>query len=42
MHGEYRSNLRFAQESVACISGQSARAETKKILQRLIDSETAK
>ncbi len=42
MHGEYRSNLRFAKESVACIPGQSARAETKKTLQSLIDSEAAK
>jgi hypothetical protein len=42
MHGEYRSNLRFAKESAGCIPGQSARAETKRILQGLIDSEAAK
>jgi hypothetical protein len=39
MRNEYRSSLRFAKESVACIPGQSARMETKKILQRLLDSE---
>jgi hypothetical protein len=42
MRGEYRSNLRFARESIACIPDQIARAETKKTLQSLIDSEAAR
>jgi hypothetical protein len=37
--GEYRSSLRFAKESVACIPGKDSRAETTKVLQGLIDSE---
>ncbi len=41
MRGEYRSSLRFAQESVGCIPGHGSRAETKKILQSLIDSDAA-
>jgi len=39
MRAEYCSSLQFAKESLACIPGKSARAETKKILQGLIDSE---
>jgi hypothetical protein len=39
MRAEYCSSLRFAKESVACIPGKEARAETKRILQGLIDSE---
>jgi len=39
MRAEYNSSLRFAKESVACISSTTVRAETKKILQSLIDSE---
>lgn len=39
MQAEYCSSLRFAKESVACIPGKDARAETKRILQGLIDSE---
>jgi hypothetical protein len=39
MRAEYCSSLQFAKESVACIPGKDARAETKKILQGLIDSE---
>jgi hypothetical protein len=41
MRGEYRSSLQFAKGSVACIPGHSSRAETKKILQGLIDSDAA-
>jgi hypothetical protein len=39
MRAEYCSSLQFAKESVSCIPGKDARAETKKILQGLIDSE---
>jgi len=39
MRAEYCSSLQFAKESVSCIPGKEARAETKKILQGLIDSE---
>ena len=38
MRAEYNSSLQFAKESVACISGTADRAETKRILQGLIDS----
>jgi hypothetical protein len=38
MQAEYRSSLGFAKESLACISGTADRADTKKILQGLIDS----
>jgi hypothetical protein len=41
MRGEYRSNLRFAKESVGCIPGHDGRAKTRKILQSLIDSDAA-
>ncbi len=41
MRAEYASSLKFAKESVSCMPGKSARAETKKILQSLIDSEAA-
>jgi hypothetical protein len=41
MPAEYGSSLRFAKESLACISGTSARDETKKVLQGLIDSMIA-
>jgi hypothetical protein len=39
MRAEYCSNLQFAKESVACIPGKDDRAETRKIIQNLIDSE---
>jgi hypothetical protein len=39
MRAEYCSSLQFAKESTACIPGKDARAETRKILQGLIDSE---
>ena len=42
MRAEYRSSLRFAKESVACIPGQGARSEAKKALQDLIDSEAVR
>ena len=38
MRAEYNSSLQFAKESLACITGTADRAETKKILQGLIDS----
>jgi len=42
MRAEYCSSLQFAKESVGCIPGKDARAETKRILQGLIDSEGAR
>lgn len=39
MRAEYRSNLQFARESVACIPGKTARDEATKTLQGLIDSD---
>jgi hypothetical protein len=39
MRAEYCSSLQFAKESIACIPGKDARAETRKIIQDLIDSE---
>ncbi len=39
MRGEYASSLKFAKESSSCIPGKSSRAETRKVLQSLIDSE---
>jgi hypothetical protein len=38
MRAEYNSSLQFAKESVACIPGKDAQAETKKRRQSLIDS----
>ncbi|HEY1756404.1 MAG TPA: hypothetical protein VGG72_13465 [Bryobacteraceae bacterium] len=39
MRAEYCSSLQFAKDSVECIPGKDARAETTRILQGLIDSE---
>jgi hypothetical protein len=39
MRAEYCSSLQFAKESLDSIPGKDARAETRKILQGLIDSE---
>lgn len=42
MRREYTSSLRFAKESAACIPGKSARADTIKVLQGLIDSQATR
>jgi hypothetical protein len=42
MPGEYRLSLDEAKASVACISNNGARKETKEILQRLIEAGAAK
>ena len=39
MFKEYRASLRDAQESVACILDKSARSNTSKTLQSLIDAQ---
>jgi hypothetical protein len=39
MRAEYRSNLQFARESVACIPGKTARDEATNTLQGLIDND---
>jgi hypothetical protein len=36
--GEYRLNLEQAKESVACIADNGARAKTKQVLERRIES----
>jgi len=41
MHGEYDLSLKQAKESIACISGNSLRAEVRKTLQGLIDSQVS-
>ena len=38
MHGEYLMSLTQAMDSLACISDKGSRAETKQLLQGLIDS----
>lgn len=38
MRGEYVVSLKQAKESVACILDKDVRAETKKVLQGLLDS----
>jgi hypothetical protein len=42
MLGEYRASLQYAEESVVCIADRCVRADTKKILQSLLDSEVPK
>ena len=38
MSGEYRASLQDAAESVGCITDKRVRAETRKLLQLLLDS----
>jgi hypothetical protein len=42
MPGEYRLSLQQAKDALACISDKNKRAEIKKKLQSLIDSEVPK
>jgi len=39
MHGDYDLSLKQANESIACISSENLRAEVRKTLQGLIDSQ---